>query len=174
MSVVLKYLWGTLKSITGVIAGAFVVPVALLQAGRERLPQWAQMWDNDREPFGDTARYPAINAAHGWEHLWLRYQWLAFRNPANNLGRMLGVSRPAVPLNMHWGNPNTSDQGESGYRFTKQFDTDTWELVAFEFYLVWAYCATRCLRVRLGWKLWDDPARLCHVINPVMTFTGKR
>lgn len=174
MNLLLKYLGRSLKSIFMRLAGIFVVPVALLQAGRDRLPAWAQAWDNDREPFGDTARGPAISTSTGLKHLWLRYMWLGWRNPANNFGRTMGELRMPGQIVTSIGNPNTSDQGEQGYHVLILKPLEGYSIQAFEFYFVWAYSATRCVRIRLGWKLWDNPAPIVHVINPFDSFTGVR
>jgi hypothetical protein len=175
MRVLGRYLWRSLLSMAMVIVGLVVVPIALWRGGVDRrLPAWARPWNNDVEPYGDTARRPAIEAATGWKKGWLRFRWLALRNPANNFADTMGVYHTPDTVVTAWGNPNTSDQGESGCHFLLMKSRSTGEVHAFEFYWVWAYSDTRCLRVRLGWKLWDNPAPLVHVINPVMTFTGKR
>lgn len=168
----LKYLCYAFASILANIAGIVVVPVALLHGGlRSPLPAWASWWDNDREPFGDTARAPAIAAASGLKLFWLRFNWLAIRNPANNLGRELGVAYDDHAFVNRTGNQNTSDQGEQGVLFNTLHRHGN--VIAFEFYYVKAWSKTRCVRIRLGWKLWDNPARLVHAINPFDSFTGK-
>lgn len=173
-----RWLVSVLKSFLVDISGLFIVPVALLMGGlNNRLPLWAQRWDNDREPFGDNAREPDIKAATGLKKLWLRYVWLALRNPGNNYGYSVGF--PQVPHTWYAfkGDIQTSDQGHPGWKLVKAYQDGEW--VAFEFYLVWAWAKTRCLRVRLGWKIDDNVyrkiedgsmAQIVCVINPFMTY----
>mgnify|MGYP003394142317 CR=1 FL=1 len=186
MNVFARYIRDTGKSIFMDIVGVFAVAAALLQAGPyDRLPKWAQPWDNDREPFGDTARYAELIGARlngSWlKQLWLRYKWLGWRNPANNYGRSMGITdAPAGAYIRRNGDQLTSDQSRPGWKFNSLhnplFDYESPDMLAFEFYLVWAYSDKRCLRVRLGWKLdsIDGTIPIVHVVNPFMPFTGIR
>lgn len=166
------------------IAGASLVPFGLLIAGTGRLPWFLQWFDNDREPYGDTARRPAIAAATGIRHAWLRYWWLAIRNPANNFGYLpwVGFAQTLAPRYQQLGNPRTSDQGEAGWKFVRALQQPSGKLMAFELYIVAPWSATRCLRVRLGWKIDHNieplyrrrdgtTAQLVVVINPFDSFT---
>jgi hypothetical protein len=155
------------------IIGAIVVLPLLLYVGPySPLPVWADWFDNDHEPLGDTARKPAILAATGLKRIWLRYVWLGWRNPANNFGVAMAVNRVASDTLEKTGNQLTSDQGEQGWKLNKLMNGE--RVVAFEYYYVKAYkfFSPRCLRVRLGWKLDDSPARLVCVVNPLMPYTG--
>lgn len=153
----IKWFFLALLLITMCIAGVFLVPLGLLIAGDDRLPRWLHWFDNDREPYGDTARRPAIDAATGIRRAWLRFWWLAIRNPATNFGYLPWVGFPQT-LDVWYqqqGNPKTSDQGEAGWKFVQALlpGSTMFELVAFELYIVKRWSATRCLRVRLGWKI---------------------
>lgn len=172
-----------LLSIFTSILGVFLVPIGLLFAGAGRLPWWLQWFDNDREPFGDTARRPAIEAATGIRRAWLRYWWLAIRNPGNNFGYLPGVgfAQTSDVWYLQHGNPNTSDQGEAGWKYVEARSGPALALVAFELYIVAPWSATRCLRVRLGWKIDHNMIAALHrtdgsitqlvaVVNPFDTF----
>lgn len=171
------------------ILGLVVVPIALLSAPSlrfSRLPKWAWWWDNDAEPYGDVKRMLALgHATSRLQVLWLRFHWLAIRNPSNNFGYyVLGVMQSANNGYGYRGNPMTSDQGEGGILFIKMFGL-AGRVVAFELYVVVPY-GSRCLRIRLGWKIahnqnvelwkqnWGKPAQLVCVVNPFMPFTGRR
>lgn len=149
----IKWFFLALLSLAMDAAGLVLVAVGLAIAGAARLPWYLQWFDNDREPYGDTARKPAIDAATGLRRAWLRYWWLAIRNPANNFGYLpwMGFAQHASLVYTATGNPNTSDQGESGAKLTYAWRAG--RKVAFEYYLVRQWSATRCLRVRLGWKI---------------------
>ncbi len=167
------------------VAGLFLVPLGLMIAGGGRLPQWLRWFDNDREPYGDTARRPAIDAATGIRRAWLRFWWLAIRNPATNFGYLpwVGFAQTGARLLTQLGNPKTSDQGEAGWKFVRVYRwSPPCRLIAFELYVVAPWSATRCLRMRLGWKLdvdaWpgyalaDAPtAEIVVAINPFDSFT---
>jgi hypothetical protein len=170
----LRYIKLAFASISLTIIGVFVVPLLLLYVGPlAPLPKWASWFDNDIEPLGDYSRKPAILAATGLKRIWLRYVWLGWRNPANNFGVAMAVNRVASDTLEKTGNQLTSDQGEQGWKLNKLMNGE--RVVAFEYYYIKAYklFGSRCLRVRLGWKLDDSPARLVCVVNPLMTFTGK-
>ena len=167
----LQYLFLAAASICLTIVGAVVTLPLLLYVGPfSPLPRWASWFDNAHEPLGDYSRKPAVIASHGLKRIWLRYVWLALRNPANNFGVAMAVRSVPSDHFLFSGNQLTSDQGQQGWKFNRLLDGS--RTIAFEFYYVKAWAAGRCLRVRLGWKLDDTPARLACVINPVMTFTG--
>jgi hypothetical protein len=183
----IKWLFFVVSSIAMDALGLIVVPFAILLGGVDnRLPKWAQWFDNDREPFGDLTRGPAIAAASGAKKVWLRWLWLAVRNPANNYGyQVCGVPRTADTTYTLWGDIETSDQGVGGWKYVEARKDG--RLVAFELYIVIPHLPGRCVRIRLGWKIDDNvrlngafkvvdgtPATIVHVINPVMSFTGRR
>ena len=168
----LCWLFLAATSITLTIVGAVVMlPLLLFVGPLSPLPRWASWFDNDIEPLGDLSRKPAIIAAYGIKRILLRYNWLALRNPANNFGVAMAVWSTPSDRSILRGNQKTSDQGEQGWKFNRMLNGN--DTLAFEFYYVKAWGNKRCLRVRLGWKIGDKPARLVCVINPLMTFTGK-
>jgi hypothetical protein len=82
------------------------------------------------------------------------------------------------------GDLDVSDQGKPGHKYVTARRTG--RPVAFEFYAVFAYSSTRCVRVRLGWKIDHNlrgevfrvndgtPAQIVHTFNPFDSFTGVR
>jgi len=185
MIAVTKWFAGFIIGLLMDVVGALImVPLALMIGGvNNRLPNWANWFDNDRDPFGDTARRPAIDAAAGLKKGWLRYVWLALRNPANNFGyKVVGFKHVGGVDYESYGIPTTSDQSTGGWKAV--IARYQGRVVAFELYVVLPYSTPwgmRCVRVRLGWKLWYETAhgpvlgyvtQLVGVVNPVMSFTG--
>lgn len=92
------------------VTGLFVVPIALLFRSTDRvyekerqvypsrmvvhLPRWAWIWDNDTEgAMSWMKRWPdLIWFGKKPESLWAMYQWLAIRNPSNNLKYVRGLA----------------------------------------------------------------------------------
>lgn len=146
------------------LLGLFVVPFAIALSDGKTLPAWASWWDNDVEPLGDSDRKADIDAATGLWRGFLRWRWLCLRNPGNNFGYLCGV----VPTGV-WkcrGDPNVSDQGRAGWLAVRCDN-------AFCFYTVKRWGASRCLRVAIGWKIWDlapSNAQIVCVVNPFMKF----
>lgn len=177
---ILNWLISICRSFLVDLSGVFVVPIALLIGGlNNRLPSWAQRWDNDRDPFGDNARRPPIEAATGLKKMWLRYLWLAWRNPGNNYSYQLGFKQIAGTVYVLTGDSQVSDQGYPGRKFVTAWQDG--EAVAFDFYLVYRYpfWPAKCLRIRLGWKIEDNVGRkiedgsmaqIVCVPNPLMSF----
>jgi hypothetical protein len=175
--------WFLLVSASFVVdlSGLVVVPIAIALSDGNTLPRWARWWDNDREPLGDAERGAAIAAASGVKRGWLRFVWLAIRNPGNNFGYRCGFIQSALNVT-YWcrGDRDTSDQGKPGWLFVRAYRQQC-DLSAFCFYAVYRYprWPTRCLRVMLGWKIHDmvhddAPAQLVCVINPFMTFEERK
>jgi hypothetical protein len=190
MMIVLKWFFLAVVGLVMDILGAFIVPIALLCGGtRKRLPTWAWWFDNDSEPFGDVKRYAELIEAklsgNRLRVFFLRWHWLAIRNPSNNFQYyVVGFKQKHDVEYLSFGNPNTSDQAEGGWRFVKAVNKWTRKTLAFELYVVIPYGFGRCVRIRMGWKLSHNlhpglgrydgsPAQLANVINPVMSFTGK-
>lgn len=160
------------------IAGVFIVPFAILRGGLDmKLPAWAWRWDNDREPWGDEARRPAIEAASGWRRVYLRWCWLALRNPGNNFGYSVGMLQSDVVYSYR-GDTRTSDQGHYGTLFV--LATKRGVPVGFCFYGIWpSWFAGKCRRVFVGWKIHDmvldgEKAQIVCVYNPFMTFASQQ
>lgn len=175
MSIYLEWLVFVAASFVVDIAGIFVVPIALaVSRNASRLPAWAQWWDNDREPMGDTERYAEIKDAGFCKALFLRWHWLAIRNPGNNFGYVLGFVQSEDVGFYYNGDPKTSDQGHPGTLRVWAYRGD--ELSSFCYYKVLRWgSSSRCLRIFIGWKIHDmvldgTKAQLVCVVNPLMTF----
>ena len=165
--VYLKWLLLIVTSLVVDISGLFIVPIALLFIKLDnKLSKLFWPWDNDREPLGDTDRKAEMDAATGFHYWYLRWHWLAIRNPGNNFGYLCGI----VPTGNFTvvGDLLTSDQGHPGKLWVKCDNAFCW-------YSVWNYSGhkDRCLRIFLGWKIQDlakTNAEIVLVVNPVMTF----
>lgn len=188
-----------------VVLGVVLTPVALLFTGRnsKRLPKWARWFDN-HDPNGD-----ALDGYYKWKNYWdgskpwrpkynsliPRYLWLAWRNPINFFsyyylgftiveGDLVGASFqrwfqwPKSQLLRVSPDPmwdKIGNQDRSGVRYT-ELSNGKWE-----YYRVYVYpfYSTRCLRIRLGWKIgeFDDVLPGEHVqfvatVNPFSSFRG--
>ncbi len=166
----------------GAVFGLVIVPIAALglSEAATALPAWAYPWDNS----DDTINGPIENRGTSW---WRRVWFLAFRNPAHNLGHMLGFEETPDTTYRTLGNPLTSDDvgGESGLLLVwAQTLRDKEIEPAWMVYAVWRYpfWRTRCLRVKVGSKLApfrDRQAQPHHTaalacsINPFHGYRGK-
>jgi hypothetical protein len=158
--------------------GLIMVPLALLgcRAKSEHLPVWAWPWDNDRDGINGDAGWRSATHANGNQaRFGWRFVWLAIRNPGNNFGYLLGIAQTAKLTYDFRGDRDTSDQGHPGHLSVDAFRDG--RHVAFGHYYVYRYPCwpSRCLRVRIGWKLNDmlhdgSIAEIVCVVNPVMTF----
>ena len=145
-----------------------------------KLPQgyswggWFGTYDNP--PQGDEGfiakRCPFPNVLTGWKGYINRVVWMK-RNKLYGLKRKLSyeyTTRTVVSLK---GNPDISDKYKiPGYLHVSAREKG--KLKAFEFYGVFPYTSSRCVRVRLGWKIKGrkftkpgDLAPLVFTINPV-------
>lgn len=160
--------------------GLFIVPFAIWASDGERLPGWAWIWDNDKEPLGDVDRKAAIDAANGMWRGFLRWRWLCLRNPGHNFGYLVGFVQGPNVIYTWSGDRATSDQGHAGV-LNVSADRDG-ELASFCYYRVWRWMPGRCLRIMVGWKIHDNVdeaqrainawkfAQIVCVVNPFMTF----
>ena len=171
MSIYIEWLVLVLLSWVFDLLGLLVLPLAIAFSDGKTLPAWAWPWGNDREPLGDAARRADIDAATGFVRGWLRFRWLALRNPGNNFGYALGFEQSGARYS-YSGDPETSDQGHEG---VLHVTGDNVRQRAFCIYIVKRWGTTRCLRIMLGWKIHDmindgTKAQLVCVVNPLMTF----
>ena len=160
------------------LLGFIVVPIALLfcDADSNHLPAWAQWWDNDRDGINGDG-LTGISGWRGPEHangrertFWWRFWWLVVRNPGNNFAYLCG----AVPLGEFNSSTNAggligSGGGDSGYIFVTC--DNCWC-----FYAILPYSSTRCVRIALGWKVWDlasTRAEIVGLINPFASYSGE-
>ena len=164
----LKWLALTLVGFALDLLGLIMVPIGLLfcDAASTHMPASFWPWDNDNDGINGDAGWASAEHANGQQNtFWWRFLWLAIRNPGNNFGYLLG----RVPSGQFQalGNPLTSNQGMPG-----------WLLVTCDncwcAYIVLPWTTRICLRIALGWKIWDlarTNAQIVCVINPFATFT---
>ncbi len=136
---------------------------------------WWGTWDNP--PQGDEgfvarhAVFPGVvTGAKGYVN---RVQWM-WRNKLYGLAKLMAVSySPTLQLS-YVGDPNISDKGRRpGYYFAKLHDGK--RLIAFEFYCVLPWSATRNFRCRLGWKFMTDKFQrygFAQFVNTANPFDG--
>ena len=196
----IKWFFSVLLLLAAQIVGLIVVPVALLHLRirdrkyhfplMDRLPRWAQAWDNEGDTFGD--RYWV--AAYGFvaaQSFWTRVHWLALRNRAHNLSAWLGVGGTLAYHKEYKGRSNIHHVPDDSRAWTGRLMTEAYDagfpqggakLRAFEYYGVLPYPQVinktlrrvfgldydLGIRYRLGWKIKggkqeDTPHRL--VVN---------
>jgi hypothetical protein len=170
----IKWLILILMSFVIDILGIIVVPIAIFFSDGKTLPWLFQAWDNKEEPIGDTARAPAIEASIGLQRGYLRWCWLALRNPGHNFGYWIGYTQSVDIVYTYSGDPLTSDQGHPGL-LSVQADSGIFGKAFCLYYVKRWGTSSKCLRVFLGWKIHDmvkdgKKAQIVCVINPAMTF----
>jgi hypothetical protein len=132
--------------------------IALFSDANGNLPYWLsafQTYDNtldgddgykqEHRFFPDNA-----NALQVWAN---RTGWL-WRNPAYGFDMLLGVDVRIGDVLIVEGDRATGDNPyHSGYCSWKLYRNN--ELVGFQYYWVGNFTNTKCLRVNVGWKLWN-------------------
>ena len=145
------------------VSNLFVAPVLSLFTKAqvdldEKTERWGWLygtWDNP--PQGDTKHqreglFPY--ATTGVKGYIMRVLWL-YRNPAYGFQKAVGIPYNKRGIIHCVGDEDISDKyGRPGYYYATYKLDD--KLEAFEFYAVLPYTKTRCLRIRLGWKLMTD------------------
>lgn len=140
---------------------------------------WGGWWGTyDNPPQGDEGfvrkRAPFIGVTTGWKGYVNRVVWM-LRNPLYGFQRHASVEYKAdVELKVK-GNPDISDKYKvPGWYFVRAYRKG--KLYAFELYAVLPWSGSRCLRVRLGWKLLTDKfqrygfAQLVDTANPFKSY----
>ena len=187
-----------------IIVGFGVVAVALLfrlndtRVGTpeflldQRLPKWARWFDNG-DPLdmvyglnGDKGYRLNKPCKTKWEIYRLRYTWLALRNPTNHfayyiLGHTCSSLNHMIVLE-HISQPEGVEIGDwshEGYRYSKVMDLDASGDIR-EYYFIHKWSPTRCLRIRIGFKLGQNPLdfprktiQRCFVIQPYKKYLGE-
>ncbi|MDR2947292.1 MAG: hypothetical protein LBV79_11190 [Candidatus Adiutrix sp.] len=127
-------------------------------------------WKNEHRLFRDS---PKVD--QGWRRWINRFLWL-WRNPAHGFKReYLGFSPGSGFAYAYRGNQQTGNRPLSNgvvYRQATNPDGRT----GFQFYFVRAWSKKYCLRINLGWKLWQSPpvgeyAQHVFSINPFMGYS---
>lgn len=110
----------------------------------------------------------------GWRRWVNRFRWL-WRNSMHGFEQgVLGFTPEPLHYYFHQGNQNVSNRPICNGLVTRDV-TNPDGRAAFQLYLVWAWSPKYCLRINLGWKLWQNPVagkRCQHVvsINPFMSW----
>lgn len=129
-------------------------------------------WDGKTTIFGnrkygfavDHPAYPTDG------NIWREFNWLTLRNPVNNLlTEYLAVPRRSYGLQ---GDAGIGDKLRGGfYRITMGW--------AWEFYWIkpYTFFGPRCIRARIGWKIYggaayDGRAAFVFVLNPWKRYLG--
>jgi len=182
----IKFLLLELVSIPLLVLNPFVTALALLFTPREanQLPAWARWWDNS-DPEGD-----GLNGYYQWkidypDYTGFKARWLWLqRNPLNWFSvYIMGIRYPAqdyIRTDYKWFTEGKVGNNDNpGVRLSIIRNDDETKILYFEFYLIYKYLDTKCVRIRLGHKLGEIGESLageqigeCFVINPFMTYRG--
>lgn len=136
------------------LLGAIILlPVIIYcqRKGQEKLPGVLKWFDCfDLYSNRDTSTYLSIVAQGAFK----RYLWLAFRNPCNYFGyKVLGIDCEGYlkqeSLN---GDILVGDTRKDGL-MVQEVVIDS--KVYYEYYLIYKWNHTKCLRFRMGWKIGD-------------------
>lgn len=120
---------------------------------------WGSLWGTwDNPPQGDQgfvskhATFP--NVVTGWKGYINRVHWM-WRNKLYGLAKIMSVEYTPELLISYTGDATISDKEKRpGYYFAKVHSGK--KLIAFEFYCILPWSATRNFRCRLGWKVMTD------------------
>lgn len=124
------------------------------------LPSWAWLWSNDLDGLtGDKRLWWHANApfglgAHHWFSMWV---WAAWRNPANNMRLVPGISCPVSECSITYAGQRVVEDkpNQSGWQFvTAARRSSRW----YGFYFVHCWSDTRAFVVRIGFKIKPDHA----------------
>lgn len=176
-----KYLWGTLLYLAMLplaLPAAVVIPLGTrAQFDPARKYTWGGWFGTyDNPPQGDegyvTKRAPYPNVVTGFKGYINRVQWMR-RNRLYGLKRKLSVEFKPGSTILLKGNPDISDKYKVPGTLRATAVDSQGRPYAFEYYKVWPYSKTRCVRIRLGWKIKGrkftqpgDFAPLVFTINP--------
>ncbi len=113
-------------------------------------------WTYDNPPQGDAGfiRERAVFCPAGSPFtLYVNRVWWLWRNPGYGLQKYLGlINHSGLTVTLK-GDPRIGDkERRPGWYFARCVDMRG-HTVAFEYYLVKPWSASKCLRVRLGWKI---------------------
>lgn len=141
------------------IAGWFILPIVLLFVRKDeiRLPSLFKWFDSaDSYIDRDTSVYKAVCQ----EGYWARYIWLAFRNPINYVGyKVLGFQFDGTEMYYNY-DSKQFDIGDTSREGIRTIELMKNEKIFYEYYIIKKWSQTKCLRIRLGWKIKDN-------LNPI-------
>lgn len=157
----LAALWvviGPLRAVA-VLAGVFIVPVALRFAKDGSLPRWAWLWDNDRDgldgPEWYRERYTPGSRVAAWvKARWPRYWWLAWRNPANNTRFAWPFELDLEPAAVEFVGDDFEDfTPATARREGRAIWFVAWQGLRGGFWFIRPWGDASHFRLRLGWKV---------------------
>lgn len=128
-------------------------------------------WKGYTTPFGN-AKWGKGSRNPAWMRsgYWAAFIWLVWRNPVNNLCS-LTLAIPLKEAELH-GDPKIGDKIRGGFYYIKMGS-------AWEYYWIKPYTAfgkRRCIRARIGWKIWGMDTPTCAfvwAINPFKEYLGE-
>ena len=111
-----------------------------------KFPKFLRWFDSVDPYIGrDTSVIDALNKT---KSTWLKYCWVAFRNPLNYFGwTVLGVR---VPVNIPDDMIGDATGCHEGFRHLEVVINNN---NYYEYYYIKKLSATKCVRIRIGWKL---------------------
>lgn len=137
-----------------------------------KFPKYLRWFDSVDPYIGrDTSVIDSLNKT---KSTWLKYCWVAFRNPLNYFGWMvLGVR---VPANIPDDNIGDATGCQEGFRHLEVVINNT---NYYEYYYIKTYNfmnQKKCIRIRVGWKLagltTGKIAQWVLVVSPFHSYNG--
>lgn len=132
---------------------------------------WSWFWTYDNPPQGDAGyqreRAPFTPASTPFQLYVNRVGWL-WRNPGYGFQKWCGITNYSGMKVVCDGEPKIGDkERRPGSYFARCYDR-AGRMVAFEYYLIKPWSESRCIRVRIGWKIQSrkfDSAGFAPLVN---------
>ena len=175
MSAYAKFYALILPSLFMTVVGRIVAPIVVPFASEDGwLPSWLNWFQTPDN---------SIDGDNGWktEHWQWRFKfsppvarylgrvgWL-WRNSMYNWSiNVLGAKLKATDTMFTEGDPLTSDNPAHSGTFKRRVYRDG-KLIYWQWYFIYVYSKTRCIRMNFGWKLWGfdgTDKNVQYVLNP--------
>lgn len=141
------------------ILGWLILPFVLLFVPKNqiRLPAVFKWFDSVDSYIGrDTSVYQSV-CQQGY---WARYTWIAFRNPINYVGyKVLGFQFNGTEMYYRY-DPKQFDIGDTSREGFRSIEVMKDKNFYYEYYWIKKWSQTKCLRIRIGWKIVNN-------LNPI-------
>jgi hypothetical protein len=180
----LRWMWFAFLDLNLMPLWFLLAPIVSLFTARG-WPRWGGwLWTYDNPPQGDEGyqkhRAPFTSGyLEPWQLYVNRVFWL-WRNPGYGFQKWCGVGYGNGLVVKIIGDGGFGDRisdkaGRAGWYYAEGWN-DFGDVVAFELYVVWPWCRSRCVRIRLGWKILTDKfkrlqfAPMVNTANPFKSY----
>jgi hypothetical protein len=156
----IRYFLLVLVDLTVSFLNFFLAPVVVLFAQNDGwLPRWLWWFQTPDNPLDGDGGWKTEHRRFKiedkpWKRWYNRTTWLYRNSMYGFCIDVLGAKTLGTDTLVLTGNRAASDnpfhEGHFHYRLYRDE-----KLIAFQYHLIWAWSKTRCLRLNIGWKLWD-------------------